>query len=965
MGALGRFRGSAVRLALAGVVAATLASALPAAASAHTVTYDHYSLKLDGRRIYVWSGEFHYWRLPSPSLWRDVLEKMKAAGYNATSIYFDWGYHSPKPGVSDFSGVRDVDELLRIASQVGIYVIARPGPYINAETDSGGFPAWLDTQKGRARSSAPDYTAAYMEWLSHIDPIIARHQFTNGTGTVILYQVENEYGNNTDATYMAQLEQKIRADGITVPLTHNHCCGPSTWATGPGAVDLPGQDSYPQGFNCSNPTQWSAVPALPRFRDDAPIFTPEFQGGSFDPWGGPGYDKCRQLTGPDFEDVFYKENIADGATMQNFYMTYGGTSWGWLPDPQQVYTSYDYGAAIKEDRELTSKYTEMKRIGYMLDSVAPLTKTDQIPAAPATNPAIRVAARANPDDGTQFYELRHSDSTSTANDQTHISIDLSRRARDLYSAVPQQPGTSITLAGREAKLLIAGYPMDGQRLQYSTSELMTHGRIGDRDIALFYAPAGQDGETVLRYARRPDVTVLSGQVQSSWNAARGDLRLDYVHRGLSDVLIRPRHGTPLELLLASDDIAGQFWRQATRIGAVLVRGPELVRSGYTVGRTLVLTGDTAGPTRLEVFAPRSVTAVRWNARRVAVTRLRDGALAAVLSGPDPVTLPALGHWRFHLGSPETKPGFDDRGWQAADEMSTNNPTPPVTLPVLYADDYGFHHGDVWYRGHFTAQGSETGVNLSAITGRAGIYSAWLNGQFLGSTDDPTHHFDFPAGSLQTGRDNVLSVMVENMGHNEDFNADDSHKQPRGLTGVTLVGSNAALQWRIQGSLGGETLVDPTRGPMNTGGLYGERNGWSLPGFPDGAWRTVTLPHPDATPGESWYRTTFSLHLPRTQDVPVGIDIADAPTHHYRALIYVNGWLMGRYINDIGPEHSFPVPPGILRPDGTNTLAIAVWNEDAGSGGLGQVRLQRYANLSTSLRVTDVYSPGYAQIFPHG
>ncbi|MBV9338371.1 MAG: beta-galactosidase, partial [Solirubrobacterales bacterium] len=204
MGALGRFRGSAVRLALAGVVAATLASALPAAASAHTVTYDHYSLKLDGRRIYVWSGEFHYWRLPSPSLWRDVLEKMKAAGYNATSIYFDWGYHSPKPGVYDFTGVRDVDELLRIASQVGIYVIARPGPYINAETDSGGFPAWLDTQKGRARSSAPDYTAAYMEWLSHIDPIIARHQFTNGTGTVILYQVENEYGNNTDATYMAQ-----------------------------------------------------------------------------------------------------------------------------------------------------------------------------------------------------------------------------------------------------------------------------------------------------------------------------------------------------------------------------------------------------------------------------------------------------------------------------------------------------------------------------------------------------------------------------------------------------------------------------------------------------------------------------------------------------------------------------------------------------------------------------------------
>jgi Glycosyl hydrolases family 35/Beta-galactosidase, domain 2 len=262
-----------------------------------------------------------------------------------------------------------------------------------------------------------------------------RDLLTNGKGSVILYQVENEYGANTDATYMEQLEQQIRGDGITVPLTHNHCCGDSTWATGPGAVDIPGQDSYPQGFDCSNPTHWSGVSSLPRFRDDAPIFTPEFQGGSFDPWGGPGYDKCRQLTGADFENVFYKENIIGGATMQSFYMTYGGTSWGWLADPQQVYSSYDYGSAIKEDRELTTKYDEQKRLGYMLYSVAPLTETDQVAAAPATDPAIRVAARANPDDGTHFYELRHGDSTSTATDKTHIAIDLSTRGTYTYDDV--------------------------------------------------------------------------------------------------------------------------------------------------------------------------------------------------------------------------------------------------------------------------------------------------------------------------------------------------------------------------------------------------------------------------------------------------------------------------------------------------------------------------------------------------
>src|SRR4051812_2229042 len=90
----------------------------PAPASQHRVTYDRYSVMLDGHRILVQAAEFHYFRLPSPDLWRDILEKEKAAGFNAVSVYFDWAYHSPAPGVYDFTGVRDVDRLLRTAEQV-------------------------------------------------------------------------------------------------------------------------------------------------------------------------------------------------------------------------------------------------------------------------------------------------------------------------------------------------------------------------------------------------------------------------------------------------------------------------------------------------------------------------------------------------------------------------------------------------------------------------------------------------------------------------------------------------------------------------------------------------------------------------------------------------------------------------------------------------------------------------------
>ena len=142
-----------VVLALA--IAALLVPVQRASAATHTVTYDNYSFMVDGQRTYLWSGEFHYFRLPSPDLWRDVFQKMRAAGFNATSLYFDWGYHSPAPGVYDFTGVRDVDKVLDMAQEAGLYVIARPGPYINAEVDGGGFPGWLSTKAGNTRTGDP------------------------------------------------------------------------------------------------------------------------------------------------------------------------------------------------------------------------------------------------------------------------------------------------------------------------------------------------------------------------------------------------------------------------------------------------------------------------------------------------------------------------------------------------------------------------------------------------------------------------------------------------------------------------------------------------------------------------------------------------------------------------------------------------------------------------------------------
>ncbi|MBR1373638.1 beta-galactosidase, partial [bacterium] len=97
------------------------------------ITYDRYSLIIDGERVFIRSGAFHYFRTPGEELARDRFMKMKSGGYNAVDIYFNWNYHSSAPGEYDFSGIKDVRKVLNAAKEAGLFVIARPGPFINAE----------------------------------------------------------------------------------------------------------------------------------------------------------------------------------------------------------------------------------------------------------------------------------------------------------------------------------------------------------------------------------------------------------------------------------------------------------------------------------------------------------------------------------------------------------------------------------------------------------------------------------------------------------------------------------------------------------------------------------------------------------------------------------------------------------------------------------------------------------------
>lgn len=309
------------------------------------VQWDHYSFKVNGKRLFVFSGELHYWRIPVPEVWEDILQKIKAAGFTAFAFYGHWGYHSSNNQTLDFTtGAHDFAQLFEIAKRVGLYIIVRPGPYVNAEANAGGFPLWLTTGAyGELRTNDSKYTAAWEPFFSEYSAITSDHLVTNG-GNALVYQIENEYGeqwegdasdkvpNEAAAEYMAALEKSARDNGINIPLIHNNPnMNTKSWSkdfapvNATGNADVSGVDSYPSCWSCNldectgTNGEYVAYQVINYYdyfgvaSPTQPSFFPEFQGGSYNPWGGPE-GGCPEDIGADFANLFYRNLISQRVT---------------------------------------------------------------------------------------------------------------------------------------------------------------------------------------------------------------------------------------------------------------------------------------------------------------------------------------------------------------------------------------------------------------------------------------------------------------------------------------------------------------------------------------------------------------------------------------------------------------------------------------------------------------------------
>ncbi|XP_040004391.1 beta-galactosidase-1-like protein [Xiphias gladius] len=325
---------------------------------AFSIDYKNNCFLKDGRPFQYISGSIHYSRIPR-YYWKDRLVKMYMSGLNAIQVYVPWNFHEAVQGVQSFTGDRDLEHFLDLANQTGLLVILRPGPYICAEWEMGGLPAWL-LQKPKIvlRSADTDYMQAVSNWLAVLLPKMKPWLYING-GNIISVQVENEYGSYyaCDYNYMRHLRTLFRfflGEDIVLFTTDGNTdkemmCGTlqGLYAT----VDFGTDTNITEAFDRQR-----------RFEPRGPLVNSEFYTGWLDHWG----DQHAMVDAQNISRML-GEMLTMGANV-NMYMFEGGTNFGYWNGAdhdtrfRSVVTSYDYDAPLSEAGDPTEKLLAIRDV---------------------------------------------------------------------------------------------------------------------------------------------------------------------------------------------------------------------------------------------------------------------------------------------------------------------------------------------------------------------------------------------------------------------------------------------------------------------------------------------------------------------------------------------------------------------------------------------------------------------------
>lgn len=326
----------------------------------------------NGESIQLICGEMHYPRIPR-EYWEDRIIRAKAMGLNTISAYVFWNIHEPKEGEFNFSGQADIAEFVRLAQKHGMFVLLRPGPYVCAEWDYGGYPAWLmEKEDMLIRSRDPQFIDLCSKYLKKLGQQLSKYSINNG-GNIIMIQVENEYGSySNDKIYLTALRVAIISAGFNAPLMT--CDGGGQMESG-----------YLSG---TFPTINGAVgedikKTVDKFEPGGPYFVAEFYPAWFDVWGK-RHSKVDLKNPTEQLDWMLKNDVS-----VSLYMFHGGTNFdytngannsnGYEPQP----TSYDYDAPLGEWGNAYPKY-------YAFRQTIQKYRKEPLIDVPADNPRISV-----------------------------------------------------------------------------------------------------------------------------------------------------------------------------------------------------------------------------------------------------------------------------------------------------------------------------------------------------------------------------------------------------------------------------------------------------------------------------------------------------------------------------------------------------------------------------------------------
>ncbi len=335
---------------------------------------------LDGKPFQMISGEMHYSRVPKEA-WRQRMQMAKAMGLNTIGTYVFWNLHEPQKDKFDFTGNNDIVTFVKIAAEEGLWVVLRPSPYVCAEWEFGGYPYWLQNEKGlTVRSKEAQYLAEYKKYINELGKRLAPLQI-NHDGNILMVQVENEYGSyGNDKAYL-DINRKMFIDAGFDGLLYT--CDPVRDVKD-GHLD----GLLPAVNGTDKPSQ---IKNLVRSNHDGkgPFYVAEWYPAWFDWWGTKHHTVPAEKYTPGVDAV-----LAAGISI-NMYMFHGGTTRDFMnganyndknPYEPQI-SSYDYDAPLDEAGNATYKFMEFRKV---IQKYLPAEK--KLPDVPGAKPSMKLPA---------------------------------------------------------------------------------------------------------------------------------------------------------------------------------------------------------------------------------------------------------------------------------------------------------------------------------------------------------------------------------------------------------------------------------------------------------------------------------------------------------------------------------------------------------------------------------------------